>query len=162
MEASKKDYVVHNLDHEPMDVDRDMPSVSSIACMQFSCLYSSSTSADVYGLTNTQRTHAQYMYNKHGPTPRVCINFVLVPGQLFSYQPHLENRVPSFYIGLDGQYLVRALYDSSDLNLDDFGSIFLARREDVANLQDFKLEPITPFIRQLLRSNSWNCSEANK
>ena len=38
METSDEDYVLYSLDHEPMDVDRDMPSVSPMACALSSLL----------------------------------------------------------------------------------------------------------------------------
>src|SRR6266850_293348 len=115
------------------------------------CSPSGSASADIYKLTYTQRIRAKYMYNEFGPTPRICIDFVEVPSLLHSYQLHHENGISDFNIGQNGHRLVRAVHESCDFNLDDFGSFFLARREDEADLQDFTLEPITPSLRRLLK-----------
>jgi hypothetical protein len=93
----------------------------------------------------------KYMYNEFGPTPRICIDFVLVPELLYSYQVHHETGISDFYIGQGGHRLVRAVHDSCGFNLDDFGSFFLARREDEADLQDFTLDPITPSLGRLLK-----------
>ena len=73
------------------------------------------------------------MYDEYGPTARLCLNFVTNLLQLSSYRSCRANEINELSI----DYPMKVVQQSCDSNMDASHSVFLVRREDVTNLQEF-------------------------
>jgi len=98
-------------------------------------------------LTEAQRTCAQEVFLKYGPTPQLCINFVKDPSKLDDYRNKLRGVISS--LGLDS--LLSAVRMSEMLNMDLSHSILLIQRKDVNKLHGYTIEPISLSIKRLLK-----------
>jgi len=116
-------------------------------------LPSGSASTMVLNFTPGDIEAAERAFDELGPTARLCIDFVENPRQLRLYES--SRRTALSELSMSG--LVEALQKSSNLEMNVSHTILLMRRvgesdpEDERYLQDYTIEPITPYVRQELK-----------
>jgi len=139
--------------------EREPPDIHTV----FPHLPSGSASATVRGFTSDKIDMAQRAFDELGPTARLCISFVLNPGQLASYEIHRQTELAN----LSMSDLKNAIWDWSTFNSNVSHYIFLVRREKLPPehelyLQRYIIEPITCITADILQKLKYKLMEAKQ
>ena len=94
-----------------------------------------------------QLTLAREIFLEYGPIPRVCINFVKDPPALHDHRVKIAREISN--LTMDSLFSVVQKGEILDMDLSH--SIILLKREDVDNLHGFTIEPVSHFVKQLLK-----------
>ena len=148
MEVPDDQEMLDNVDYESLDVGG---SVQSVRECRRSCCYCSltisSASADIHMLTEADRTHAKEVFLEYGPTPELCIDFVLSPPRLNGFRNERTRAISKLKLDT----LVTAAEMGEDLNMCLSHSILLIKRKNVDDLHEFTIEPMSLSVKRLLK-----------
>jgi hypothetical protein len=89
---------------------------------------------------------AEQVFEEHGPTARLCLDFVSNPALLLSHKSRVSNQISELSL----QSLLEITKMSRDIQLDLSHRVILLRRRHVTNFQEFVLEPITQAVARQL------------
>lgn len=127
--------------YEPLVSRRNTPSVSLLvsslhAFVHYLVLYS----AKIHGLMNEQQNFAEANFEKLGPIPRICIDFVKDPSLLIDY----ENRYRAMVTSLTFDNIQHFVLQGGILDPDPKShTMFIIRRNEVDDFRREHLEPIS-------------------
>lgn len=103
-------------------------------------------------LTEDQRILSQEVFLRDGPTPRLCIDYVKDPHALEEHRDTVMREIS--HLTMDDLFSTVRMGETLDADLSH--SIFLVKRQNVDNLHKFTIEPISPYVRQLLKKELMN------
>jgi hypothetical protein len=105
-------------------------------------------SAPLHGLTDDKRTHINEMYDRFGPTPRICFDALMTEGWLVTYEDDVQKALASLTLTQ-----LRAIASGINvLEMDEAShKIFLLRRRVDKVLESRSLVPITASVDWELR-----------
>ena len=141
MEHSERLYKLCGDHYEPLVSRRNTPSVSLLVSSLHAFIHHLVPyQCQIHGLTNEQQNIAEANFEKLGPIPRLCIDFVEDPSLLIDY----ENRYQAMATSLTYDNIRHFVLQCGTLDLDAKShTMFIIRRNEVDDLQRRHLEPIS-------------------
>jgi hypothetical protein len=109
-------------------------------------------------LNDTHHARINELYDRFGPTPRICFDFLKQPTRLEDHEAHYESALNELTI----EKLRDFVSDGAKLNLDAGShSLFLVKRTNVDDLRKAFIEPISVPVKSELqkRIRLWKRSE---
>ena len=112
--------------------------------------------ASLHGLNDTHHTRINELYDRFGPIPRICFDFLKNPTRLEEHEEHYERALDALTI----EKLRHFISDGAELNLDAAShSLFLVKRTNVDNLRKASIEPISLSVKSELQKQTQHQSQ---
>ena len=87
------------------------------------------------------------MFLEYGPTPRLCIDFVLSPPRLNKFRNERTRAISNLTLDT----LITAVQMGEDLDMDQCYSTLLVKQKTVDDFYGFTIEPISLSVKRLLK-----------